>query len=211
MTFGRRARRVALPIATALVMGLSGGQIIAASMADLGIASCGPVDSAGFSESQAFVPYEATRTKLPSIPIASLGSPIDQLAEKESGRAIGGLAARWIVRTDTGSTYRYFFGSPLDAGLTPEEFWAQGGIQLDMDPLADELPFWQSLRDQFPTLVNPVKIGQHDGVVVWADPASNGVRTHNVYWSDGRYNYGLIADRPVATVVDLARDLACSR
>jgi hypothetical protein len=154
-------------------------------MGDSSIAKCGPVDPAGFTnEDHPYVPYEARLTQLPSMPIVSLGSSTDELAAQETGGAIDGLAARWVVRTDTGSAYHYFFGSPLDASLTPEEFWAQGGIEFGMDPLTDGVPFWQIVKDQFPALVSPVKIGQYDGVV-GADPASNDVRTHNVYWSVG--------------------------
>lgn len=202
------ARWGALGVATALLIGLTGSRIIAAS-----IDNCGPSDVAAFKESQAYVPYAARRSVALSLPITSVGSAEDQPAAAGTipSDAIGGLSRRWIVRMDTGSVYQYFFKAPIDAQLTPEEFLAQGGVQLDMDPLADGVPFWQSLQDQSPTRVTRVKIGEFDGVAVWADPVSNGMRTHNVYWSDGRYNYGLIADRPIAIAVDLARGLACGR
>jgi hypothetical protein len=201
-------RLTALGVTTSVLLGLTGGQIIAASPD-----ACGPSDPAAFSENRIYVPYATRRSLVPSLPITSIGSTVD--SEAAPGTipldAVDALPRRWVVRMDNGSVYQYFFGAPIDAQLTPEDFWAQGGVELDMDPLTDAGPFWKSVEAQFPERVTIVKIGAFDGVVVWADPVRNGTRTHNVYWSDGRYDYGLIANRPIAIAVNLARAVACDR
>ncbi|MBA2338070.1 MAG: hypothetical protein H0V96_10005 [Acidimicrobiia bacterium] len=47
-------------------------------------------------------------------------------------------------------------------------------------------------------------------MVVWADPDPTGTRTHNLYWSDGAFNYALIAERSAEEILTLGRSLVCA-
>lgn len=67
----------------------------------------------------------------------------------------------------------------------------------------------ETLLADFPDRAIPVQVGSLAGAMTWADPLANGVRTHNVYWSDGTYNYSLIANRSGAAALTLARGMAC--
>ena len=56
----------------------------------------------------------------------------------------------------------------------------------------------------------PVYVGEHKGAMVWADPDSHGIRTHNLYWSDGTSNYAVIADLSAEATLNLGRVLVCA-
>lgn len=200
-------RGVAIAAASSLVVGVMVSRLSAAT-AD----SCGPLVQGSITESQVFTPYASRRSTLPALPLNPRGEPLPTLpaALDISADVVGGLSLHWAVVVDTGAVYRYFFDRPLSGTLTPQEFWAQGGIELDLEPLTEEVPFSEYLLAEYPSRVVPITVGQFNGVVVWADPESNGVRTHRVYWSDGRHNYSLIADRPADDAVTLARSIACA-
>ena len=100
-------------------------------------------------------------------------------------------------------------GLPLDATMTPSDFLVAGGIQYDRDRL-DGKPFPDVLLADIPERASPVQVGPYTAVLTWADPLANGVRSHNLYWSDGAFNYGLIADRSALDLVDLGRSLVCA-
>jgi hypothetical protein len=61
-----------------------------------------------------------------------------------------------------------------------------------------------------PDRVVAVDVGLYSGGLVWADPGLDGTRTHNLYWSDAKFEYGLIAVRPPEVIVNLARGLVCA-
>jgi hypothetical protein len=129
-------------------------------------------------------------------------------ADLASPTTLDGRTVRWVVAMDDGSVARYFFDRPISSSLTPEDFWAQGGVQLERHP-STGVAFYGVVLQEFPERAVPVKVGAFDGAMTWADPASNGVRTHNVYWSEDQYDYALIADRSAAAAVTLAREVAC--
>jgi len=89
-------------------------------------------------------------------------------------------------------------------------FFAAGGIQLDADPIDPAAgSFTPGLAARLGERAVAVEVGTYGGVLVWADPLVNGVRTHNLYWSDDAYNYSLIADVSAEKLVALGRSLVC--
>jgi hypothetical protein len=71
------------------------------------------------------------------------------------------------------------------------------------------MSFATYLTITFPARTTPVKVGSFDGALTWADPDANGVRTHNLYWSDGKFNYSLIVNRSADATLALGRGLVC--
>jgi hypothetical protein len=88
-------------------------------------------------------------------------------------------------------------------------FLANGGIVYERQPLADGESFAAYLLATRGERAIPVEVGSHRAALVWADPFPNGLRTHNLYWSDGTFNYSLIADRPAEALVTIGRGLVC--
>lgn len=171
--------------------------------------SCDPVVEGSITESQLFTPYEAMRSHVAVLPLNPNGlAPAALAADVASLATLDGRTVRWAVAMDDGDVTRYFFDKPISVSLTPEDFWAQGGVQLERHPYTG-VPFYTILLAEFRERAVPVKVGALDGAMTWADPAANGVRTHNVYWSDDQYNYALVADRSAAAAVTLARVVAC--
>lgn len=169
-------------------------------------AACGVMAPGSIVEPEAFTPYEDRRTGGPAAPIMSAGRPAG--SADLSATASDGQELRWIVGGPEGSSYRYYLDRPLAVTMTPDEFWAAGGTQFDTDPRAGD-PFWMVVMGQFPDRVTAVEVGPYAGIVVWADPNIDGLRTHNVYWSDEQHDYGLITRGSAETAVQLARGFAC--
>ena len=89
------------------------------------------------------------------------------------------------------------------------EFISGGGIQVHKEPVIDEAPFASYLLTTLGQRAVEVKVGDYQGALVWADPDSKGIRTHNLYWSDGEYNYALIADLSAQATLNMTRILVC--
>jgi hypothetical protein len=164
---------------------------------------CSP-DVGPITESQSFTPYDARLSHLPDSAIASLGHA------DSSDERIDGLPLRWSAGDGPRASYRYFQRDEIDRGETVADFMAAGGIQLDRDAVADGDPYTaDDVIAQVGERAVNVQIGDYDGALVWADPESNGARPHNVYWSDGTYNYTLRAVRGPQRMVQLAREYVC--
>jgi hypothetical protein len=122
---------------------------------------------------------------------------------------IGGQARRHTV--DAGeAVYAYFLNQSMTE-LTRSDFMRLGGIEFHQEPVDSTTgSFAAMLLASLGERAVPVQVGSFQGALTWADPDVGGIRTHNIYWSDGLHNFALIANRSGADVVTLARDLACS-
>jgi hypothetical protein len=204
--------RVVQPPAIAIVIGAVAIAAALSISSGLGAAEpgCAPLETS-IRENASFTPYEMQRSRAAEVPITSIGS-IGNAAVPTSARlpvaAVDGLDVQWAVVT-LGGTYQYLLDRPLPPDMTTSEFLASGGIQYDRDKVDGE-PFPQYLVNEVPDRATPVRVGGYDGVLTWADPIVNGVRSHNLYWSDGEFNYSLIADRPAVALVDMGRSIACA-
>jgi len=171
---------------------------------------CAAVD-ASIVESKKFTPYEAMRSHLPDLPInpsAEVAPPVPVEAQVSS---IDGLPLRWAIVGKTGSVYQYFLGTGIDSTLTLPDFYAAGGIVLDRDRTEnDGEVFAEHLLATAGDRAVKVEIGDHTGALVWADPEVNGIRPHQLYWTDGEWNYILMADRSPEGLLTLGRELVCA-
>lgn len=192
-------RGVVLAAAVTLV---AGGSVLVASAqaADGCDPNVGPI-----AESNQFTPSEARLSHLPEFPINALGQ-----AASATGTRMDGMPLRWKAGDGDRSSYQYFLERPLDDELTVPGFRAAGGIQLDRDAVTDGDPYTaDDVIAQVGDRAVKVQIGDHEGALVWADPESNGARPHHLYWSDGTYNYALIAVRGPQRMVQLGREYVC--
>jgi hypothetical protein len=172
------------------------------------IDACAPVAEGSLVESEKFAPFGSRRGggiinegKLPSS-----GGSIPANAKYQVPE-LGGRPHQVSV-AGTGSVYSYFLDRPAD-GLTRNDFIRLGGIELHQDPMTAEGPFAAFLLSVAGERALAVPIGQYSGALTWADPDVNGLRTHNIYWSDGSNNFALITNQSAAAVVNLARSVAC--
>jgi hypothetical protein len=173
---------------------------------------CASIAEGTIVESQKFVIFEDRLGGLVNeaviVPVGSVAVVAVPPQAVVKVASLGGLARQHTIVADNGVAYAYFLDGPL-AGLTRNEFVRRGGIQLDQDPRVTEKAFAAHLLEAFGERVVAVAVGAYDGAVTWSDPDVNGMRPHNVYWSDGAYEYALTANLSAAAVVNLARSLVC--
>jgi hypothetical protein len=172
--------------------------------------SCEPF-AAAIVESQEFTPYEDRLSHLPDQVINPSGQGPVSIPPDGGIASIDGLPLWGVIVSSNGALYQYFLGGDIATSLTVPEFFAAGGIELDRDPTDPENAgenFTEYVLSISERAVE-VEIGTHTAALVWADPESNGIRTHHLYWTDGAYNYSLIADRSAERLVTLGRELVC--
>lgn len=108
----------------------------------------------------------------------------------------------------------YYHEKPI-AGMYSTDFNATGGIQLEQHAAAEGSgDFVESRSQQLNELgldhrVVYVEVGPYDGMLTWGDPDLAGTRLHNLSWSDGEYDYTLLADMPAEDILTLGRSLVC--
>jgi len=194
-----RLGRVAV-VATTMALVAAGTVLIAAAQVPDGCEpGVGPI-----TESNRFTAYEARRTHVLDHPVTSVGRAVSSEAR------IDGLPIRWEAGDGVNSSYQYFLGSPMGPDLTVAGFRGAGGIQLDRDAVTGgDLYTADDVIAQVGDRAVKVQIGEHEGALVWADPDGHGARPHHLYWSDGTYNYALIAVRGPQRMVQLGRELVC--
>lgn len=162
-------------------------------------------DVAAITEKDTFTARGEMRTHLPDYPIAAFGQAVS-----ETEARLDDLPLRWQAGDGDSSIYQYFLDRPLDDQITVPEFRSEGGIEVDRDVVTDDDPYGaDDVIAQVGDRAVKVQIGEYDGALVWADPESNGARPHHLYWSDGTYNYALIAVRAPERMVQLGRELVC--
>jgi hypothetical protein len=207
--FGRSSFRWGLGI---ILVGLAASASGVARLSAGSPAGCATIAENSIVESATFTPYEEMRSHLPPAPLNPEAVPIPDLAADAEvpSNAMAGQSLRWAAVGEAGEVYQYFLNEPISKDVTREQFMAKGGIELDRDPVAGELSFSEYLLDVLGQRTVRVAVGNYAGALTWADPDINGLRTHNLYWSDGKYNYSLIANRSAHELVNLGRARACS-
>jgi hypothetical protein len=171
-------------------------------------AGCDPVDSA-IVESEKFTPFEERRSQLPDPVINPSGEEAPPIPADALVSSIDELPLRWAVVSEGGSVYQYYLGTEIEPDLTLSEFFAAGGLEFDRDPADNSESFAEQLLDTLGERAIKVEIGEDTGALVWTDPQINGVRPHHLYWTDGDWNYVLMADMSPERIVELGRDLVC--
>lgn len=204
----RRGRRHWVPVLGAVIVLASGALAVrGVSVAQ----SCLDVAEGAIVESQGFTPYEAQLTRQPDLPMTDAIAPLSLNAGSAAvpSDALDGLPLQGVAGGGNGGIYQFFLDRPLGRDLTISAFTASGGIRYSRLPNDGGDDYVKYMLQEFPSRAVPVEIAGHPGVLTWADPDANGVRPHHLYWSDGTYGYVLIADRRAASIVNLARHLAC--
>ena len=204
-------RRTSLRVMTALAVTALSALAMVVFVAGPGSASardCGPVAEGSIRDATAFTPYSSTWAQperaLPvgKLPAAAIPADLASLAVLDS------LQVQYSMDLGGDGEVIYFHDRPIAEGTVTSEFLGRGGIQLERYRM-DGTTFYEVLLKEFPARAQPVKVGPFAGAMTWADPEANGVRTHNVYWADGTFNYALIADRSASSLLTLARVVAC--
>lgn len=103
-----------------------------------------------------------------------------------------------------------YYGPNSVVGVSISDFVRSGGVQASKEPIVKGQEFAEVLGSMFPERVTWVEVGPYKGAMTHADPDLNGIRTHNLYWNDGKSEFSIIWDRPGAQVVNLGRSIACS-
>ena len=169
--------------------------------------SCDPVAPASIVENEAFTPSGARLSNFPDEPIVL--TVATAFRPRYAPERIGGLPISWQAANHWYSEVVYFDG-PIDPALTRPELIVAGGLILRSNRWDPGLgPVVSGLKHELGDRVVEVKIGPYDGGLVWADPMSNGVRPHQLSWSDGRMAHRLIGVRTAEAIVDLARAAVC--
>lgn len=188
-------------VAATMTLVAAGTVLIAAAQVSEGCdRGVGPI-----TESNRFTSYDARRSHLEDVPVTSVGQAVSS-----SDRQMDALPIRWEAGDGVNSSYQYFLGGRMDPEMTVAGFRGAGGIQLDRDAVTDGDPYTaDDVIAQVGDRAVKVQIGEYEGALVWADPDGLGARPHHLYWSDGTYNYSLIAVRGPQRMVQLGREYVC--
>ena len=195
----------------AILIGIvvGGAVLIGLSAKSAAAETCAAVAEGSISEPTAYVPYQEgwglleqpiLRGDVATLDPAAAG--VDRVSD------LDGRPRQLTLDLGKGGSVTYFSDKPIDANTLPSDFMAAGGVQLERYPV-DDVVFYESLLAEFPDRAIAVEFGPYKGAMTWADPEANGVRTHNVYWSEGKYNMSLITDRSAAAALTIARVVAC--
>lgn len=167
------------------------------------------VQSDQIVESGAFAPADMQRGlgREPAINPAGLAF-VRPFGLSNAPDALDGQPMQWVIRTSD-AQYVYYLDRPIDNVMTPSAFLAAGGLQLEKETRTDPQSFAEYLLATVGQRAVPIAVGPYSGVLTWADPTREGVRSHNLYWSDGASNFALIAVRSPEALVNLGRHLVC--
>ena len=176
-----------------------------------GLGACGPVASGAIVESEKFTPPGGKLTHgivygMKDILLDPM--PLVPGEARVPGNAIDGSQLIGAILGPDGEVYQYFFPRAVTDDVTTDTFPAEGGIRYERVP-ARGVSFADQLAEQVAERAVRIEVGPYLATLTWADPSDNGTRTHNLYWSDGTYNYALVADRPASTLVNIGRGLVC--
>lgn len=177
---------------------------------------CGPIANP-IAESSRFTPYEGRRSSsiFESEPILHGQGSVGPETLPEEVRVVGDtLDGLQVVAAflDPGidASSQYFLDRPLTDQDTRESFLADGGVYLERQPSGnpgENLAHTEANELHERAVI--VRLGTGDAALIWADPDRNGIRVHNLVWSDATHNYILSANRRPERIVGLGRALVC--
>jgi hypothetical protein len=121
--------------------------------------------------------------------------------------AIDGMSLVYV----RGSSW-YYFRKALPETMTFSQFMAAGGVAVERHVAAPDQQYrnyTEYLLGELGDRAVAIDIGPYPGALIWADPASDGTRSHNVSWSTADFEYTLWAVRTPEVIVNLARGAVC--
>lgn len=188
------------------------GLLLASAAVSSGVGSkgCGLAAPGQIRESEDFTPFASRRGgPLGDHRINPAGAVFVRSANHaDLPDAVGGLGLAFVIRAST-ATYAYYFDGPVDDKLTAEAFHAAGGLEYSVEAADGGGSFPEWLLSNVGSRAVAVDVGSNAGVLTWADPDVNGLRTHNLYWFDGAINYSLIGHRGPDELLNAARAVVC--
>jgi hypothetical protein len=173
-------------------------------------AGCIPAEPGSIAESQAFNPASSSRA-LPELPLDPSGLVATSFTSSRAPSSVDGRDVQFVVEMPTGDVYAYYATDALGPEMTPSEFFRAGGVLFQSEAITDGGTFAEAVAAVAGDRAVRVDVGAFGGVMTWADPSRMGVRTHNLYWSDGKSNFALLAERTPEQLVNLARAYVCGK
>ena len=171
-------------------------------------ASCAPLAEGAILESRNFAPPDEIERppEVPINPTPSVGPelPPDPWIPTDT---LDDLPLQLAREGTPGEVVRWFSDRAIDPTLTLSGFIAQGGVVFSRSPLSGATA--SGLLESLGERAVAVEVGLYDGVLTWADPLVNGVRPHQLWWSDDQYAYYLLADRSAVAITNLGRGMVC--
>lgn len=171
--------------------------------------SCATLEPGEIIESTNFTPASEMRTAPIPVTLSQLALEATPAAGETlaPGNALDGLPLQMTYMSGNG-LYQYFLDRAIPPSMTLDAFWMAGGIHLARDP-AEGGDFAGFLLNELGERATAIDIGPYRGALTWADPTLDGTRTHNLYWSDGEYNFQLIGVRSAVDLANLGRAMVC--
>ncbi len=198
--------KLRLRFIAAITVGLLGGAWAYASAS--AIDGCGPVEGP-IIESKDFAAEQMSTLRPATLNPEGVALPD---GDAFSGPTeIDDMSLWWVesVATDDGLAQGSHY---LDAPVGPmlkSEFFDAGGLRHTKEPVVDKSYTIAYRLIQAGERGVPVDVGSYGGMLVWAEPDHTGTRTHNLYWSDGGFNYSLVAVRSAEEILALGRASVC--
>ncbi|MGH2407597.1 MAG: hypothetical protein ACRDF7_05925 [Candidatus Limnocylindrales bacterium] len=194
-----------------VVVGIAFVIALAASRQDIVIAGCGRIAAGQIVESQKFTPFAKQFTLFREVPMNPIGAgPSVPDAARSAPRILEAKPIQLAFTSPDGNFALYYFDRRIDDQMLPSGFLAGGGIVFTREPGSNGQNIASVFENGQGDRGVSIEVAAHEGALVWADPGPNEIRTHNLYWGDGTYDYSLIAVRPPEVVVNLARGIACA-
>lgn len=116
-----------------------------------------------------------------------------------------------VVRTDgrTRTVASYYGSKPIPTTHTLEDFLAQRAVMvLQRDAGGGTADTWMETFANSPTSTI-VRVASFDAALTLAMPLSTGVRTSDVYWSDGTRDWIVTGNIGLDEALDIAKSLYC--
>lgn len=177
---------------------------------------CGPSTAPPLDES--FTPVQNRRGNPGRAPILGIGTRVASVHDasfagvrplQPSADAAGRPLQVVLVTAGTPRDVVLIYSSkPVGERDTIEDIFNAGGISV-----VQALPRGQDADAVVETVgkrASRVEVGPYPAALVHAEPLVSGVRTYNIYWSDGERDWSIegATERPEA-VIDLARSVYC--
>lgn len=101
----------------------------------------------------------------------------------------------------------YYAKSAIEADTTILDLYRGGGAFLsEAETSGQDAALVKSVIGEAATII---QVGKFDAALVHADPLANGVRTWNLYWSDGVRDYSLIVGGEATDAIQSAQSMFC--
>jgi hypothetical protein len=101
----------------------------------------------------------------------------------------------------------YYSREPIGSATTIVDLYRAGGVYLSASVTSgqDAKLVVETVGDA----ATVIKVGAYDAALVHSSPLEGGLRTWNLYWSDGKIDYAIIGNVSVQDLVGAAQSMFC--